>query len=681
MIFFLTKVYKKYKLIMINYFKIKYIVLILIGVTAIFSCNKAQTVQVKSPNGKNVFTLFSKPHDMGNQGIGFAITSNGESVLLPSELELISNKIEFKGDLSIVKVENSLVENKWKSNFSELSTIPDIYNGIKVYMQLGTSKLNIICRAYNEGIAFAYEIPQQNNILEIGLDEKIHYNFKEDFDVWSTPKRGKGVLTAQGEYRKIPITKLEEGAERPLLIEVSDSMKIALTEAKLLDYARLSYNKGTSSKYSILSSLDGKMGKQKQDTITGAIISERMDTGFKIHKKLPFQSPWRVVMMGNSYGELLENNYLIQNLNPPSEIKDESWITPGKVLRETTLTTQGGFAAIDFVASHNMQYVLFDAGWYGNEMDNISDATTVTLDPKRSKGPFEIEAITKYAKEKDIGVILYVNRRALEKQLDEVLPLFKKWGVAGIKYGFVRVGDQDATTWMHEAVKKAAKYEMIIDIHDEYRPTGFSRTYPNLLTQEGIRGDEETVPNGHTLITMFTRMLAGAADNTVCYYNKRVDKMGSRASQLAKTVCVFSPLQFLYWYDKPAESPEKLDGLWGDSRHIGNEPELEFFNAVPTTWDETKVLHAEIGEIGVIARRKGNDWFVGGINGKIEREVNVDFSFLKPNQKYLVKLYTDDETVNTRTHVKIEAIEISNNSELNLIVKPNNGFAIHITKL
>jgi len=243
------------------------------------------------------------------------------------------------------------------------------------------------------------------------------------------------------------------------------------------------------------------------------------------------------------------------------------------------------------------------------------------------------------------------------------------------------VGDQDATTWMHEAIKKAAEYKMVVDVHDEYRPTGFSRTYPNLLTQEGIRGDEETVPNEHTLITMFTRMLAGAADNTVCYYNTRVDKMGSHASQLAKTVCIFSPLQFLYWYDKAPSAPVKDDGLWGDTKTIGNEPELEFFNKVPTTWDQTKVLQAEIGEIAVMARQKGNDWFVGGINGKTARQVEVDFSFLESGATYNAKVYTDDETVKTRTQVKIEAIEVSNETKLNIDIKSNNGFVIHITKL
>ncbi|MEP1487539.1 MAG: glycoside hydrolase family 97 N-terminal domain-containing protein [Algibacter sp.] len=648
------------------------------GILIIFlmlsGCNKLQNIQVKSPDGEKIFSFI----DDSKRDITFSIKYNNQDVILPSVLEFISDEIDFSGNLSILKVETSTVNNQWHSNFAELRVIPDNYNQLKIYLKLGDSKVNIICRAYNEGIAFSYEVPEQSNISEIGLDEKIHYNFKEDYKVWSTPKRGTGVLTAQGEYKHIPLTQLEKGCERPLVIDIHDSLKIALTEAKLVDYARLSFDSGVSSKYSILSSLDGKMGIQKQDTITGAIISKRKEIGAKIYKKLPFQSPWRVVMMGENEGELLENNYIIQNLNDPSEIVDESWIKPGKVLRETTLTTKGAYAAIDFVASHNMQYIMFDAGWYGDEMKNNSDATTITLDPKRSNGPLDMETVTTYGREKGIGVILYINRRALEKQIDEVLPLLKKWGVSGIKYGFVRVGDQDATAWLHEAVRKAAKYEMILDVHDEYRPTGFSRTYPNFLTQEGIRGDEETVPNSHTLISMFTRTLAGASDNTVCYYNSRVNTMGSHASQLAKTVCVFSPLQFLYWYDKPAASPEKLDGLWGDTRHIGNEPELEFFDNVPTTWDETKVLYSEIGELGVIARRKGDSWFVGGINGEKPQSVEINFSFLDNSKKYIAKVYTDDETIQTRTHIKIEEIELDSKTILNLEIKSNNGFAMQV---
>ena len=430
---------------------------------------------------------------------------------------------------------------------------------------------------------------------------------------------------------------------------------MALGEAGLVDYPSMKFDPDSSGGISIKSRLDGEA-----------------------RKSIPFQSTWRVIMAGKDPGDLLEKNYLILNLNDPSEIEDISWIKPGKALREVTLTTEGGKAAIDFTSAHNMQYVEFDAGWYGYEYDDVSDARAVNLDPKRSKGPLDLEEIIRYADTKNIGILLYVNRRALERQIDELLPLYRDWGVAGIKFGFVQVGNQEATRWLHESVKKAALYKMVVDVHDEYRPTGFSRTYPNFLTQEGIRGDEESPSNSHTLITMFTRMLAGAGDNTICYYNERVEnKMGSHASQLAKAVCIFSPLQFLYWYDR-AIPVNKKNELRNTPNYIGEDPELEFFDNVPTVWDETRVLHAEIGKFGMIARKKGDAWYIGGINGTEARDLNVKFSFLDHGKKYKARIYSDDPDVSTRTHVRIDNIEIDNNSTYIAKLKSNNGIAMQI---
>jgi alpha-glucosidase len=174
-------------------------------------------------------------------------------------------------------------------------------------------------------------------------------------------------------------------------------------------------------------------------------------------------------------------------------------------------------------------------------------------------------------------------------------------------------------------------------------------------------------------------MLAGQGDNTICYYNERVDKkMGSHASQLAKAVCLFSPLQFIYWYDKASPSLEKKDGLWGTTNYIGDEPELEFFDNVPTVWDETKVLFAKIGEYGVIARRKGEAWFVGGINGEKAREMDINFAFLTPGKKYSAKIYSDDPAVNTRTQVRIDRIDVDRNTVYSAKLGPNNGIAFQI---
>jgi alpha-glucosidase len=386
----------------------------------------------------------------------------------------------------------------------------------------------------------------------------------------------------------------------------------------------------------------------------------------QVEVKTPYTTPWRVVMLAESPGQLLENNDMILNLNDPCEIEDTSWIKPGKVLRETSLTTKGGLAAVDFAVRHRFEYIEFDAGWYGHEYDEASDATTISVDPKRSKGPLDLHKVIDYAKKNDIGVIVYVNRRALEKQLDTILPLYKSWGIKGVKYGFVNVGSQYWSTWLHEAVRKAADHQLMVDIHDEYRPTGYSRTYPNLMTQEGIRGDETKPTNELTLNILFTRMIAGAGDNTICYYDQRVYNNANHAYQLAKAVCMYSPWQFMYWYDSPAEIEKE------------NDPELEFNSFVPTVWDDTKVLYGKIGEYAVIARRSGKDWYIGCMNADSKQTFDISLDFLEKNQEYTAYFYRHDPTVDTRTHVRIENSKVDSKTNLHVSLEPKSGEAIRI---
>lgn len=616
----------------------------------LFSCSDAVRVTIVSPDGNINLTLVSGDKKGNNGWPAFSLKAGGKEILRPSWFQLHAGTNLVENEFEVSKIEYETVNNSWINNFGERKEIPDNYNQAKLFIENKELRINVICRVYNEGIAFAYEFPEQKGKDSVVIaDEKVVYRFPSDYPAWSATR-------AQAQYTRVPISRIVKGCERPLVVEIDSNLTIALTEAKLLDYPRMKFNPDTASGFAVRSILDGPA-----------------------RKALPFQSPWRVIMIGKNPGDLLEKNYLLLNLNDPSEIPDVSWIKPGKVLREVTLTTEGARAAIDFTSSHNMQYVEFDAGWYGPENDDKSDARSVNLDPARSKGPLNLNEVITYANSRNIGILLYVNRKAMERQIDELLPIYRKWGVAGIKFGFVQVGSQNVTRWLHESIKKAASFRLVVDVHDEYRPTGFSRTYPNFLTMEGIRGDEESPSNSHTLTTMFTRMLAGQGDNTICYYNERVDKkMGSHASQLAKSVCIFSPLQFLYWYDKAAPSIKKEDGLWGATNYIGDEPELEFFDNVPTVWDETKVLFSKIGEYGVIARRKNEEWYVGGINGEEERTLNLDFSFLEPGQRYSAKIYSDDPSVNTRTHVRIDAKNVDWKSILPVRLDANNGIAMHL---
>jgi len=385
-----------------------------------------------------------------------------------------------------------------------------------------------------------------------------------------------------------------------------------------------------------------------------------------------FISPWRVVRVASSPAALLQGNDIRFNLNEPPKLAETSWIRPGKVLREVTLTTTGAIACIDFAASHGLQYIMFDAGWYGPEGSPQSDATRVNLDPARSRGPLDLPAVIAHAKTKQIGVILYVNQIALSRQLDQILPLYQSWGVAGIKFGFVNVGPQPATRWLHEAVAKCAAHRLMVDIHDEYRPTGVSRTWPNLLTQEGIRGDEESPTNTAVLDTVFTRCLAGAGDQTNCYFAPRISKMGSHASQLAKSVLIFSPWQFLFWYDRPVGPP-------GGPSIIAEVPELDFFKRLPTVWDETRWLDGYPGAHATVARRKGETWFIGALNGPAIRDFSVPLGFLPAGGDDRLAISSADPPATTATKVRIATSVVNRSTAITRNVNAGNGFAAVLT--
>ncbi len=255
----------------------------------------------------------------------------------------------------------------------------------------------------------------------------------------------------------------------------------------------------------------------------------------------------------------------------------------------------------------------------------------------------------------------YVNQRALYHDLDQILPLYEQWGISGIKFGFVQIGSQEWTTWLHNAVKKCADHHIMVDIHDEYRPTGWSRTYPNLMTQEGIGGNEEMPDAEHNTILPFTRFLCGPADYTPCYFYGRVKN--TKAHQLAMPVVYYSPITFLYWYDLP--------------NAYKGENELDFWKHCPTVWDDSKALQGEIGEYIVQARRSGSDWFVGAMNGLQARDITINTAdFLQKGKKYRVEIYNDDPTLTTRTKVVSTEMTVKAGKAIKLHLQASGGVAL-----
>ena len=545
--------------------------------------------------------------------------------------------------MEVTSVENRSEDNSWKPVYGECDQIRDHYNEMTIHLIKGDKHDNsgnsydkrqqylfdIIVRAYDEGVAIRYHFPEATNGLFMHItDELTSFRFAPGAEAYH-------FAWAQAQSTKVKLLKSEsawkEEAERPLTLRLSNGLYAAIGEAALTDFVR------------------GKL-KLKADNELQMSMYDSADV------ITAYDMPWRFIMVGEKAIDLINNKQMVLNLNAPCQIQDTSWIKPGKAFRVCRLDMKTCMEGVDFCVDRGLQYIELDAGWYGPEMKMSSSALKV-LETR----DIDMPKLCEYAKSKGIGVWVYVNQRALYQQLDQLLPLYEKWGISGIKFGFVQIGSQEWTTWLHNAVKKCADHHILVDIHDEYRPTGWSRTYPNLLSQEGVGGNEEMPDAEHNTILPFTRFLCGPADYTPCYFNGRVQN--TKAHQLAMPVVYYSPITFLYWYDLP--------------NAFKGEKELDFWKYCPTVWNESKALQGEIGEYIVQARRTGNDWFVGAMNGLQARDITVNTAdFLKKGKKYQVEIYNDDPTLNTRTKVSAAVQTIKAGKVLKLHLQSSGGAAL-----
>ena len=551
--------------------------------------------------------------------------------------------------MEVTSVDRRSEDNTWKPVYGEYAQIRDCYNEMTIHLLKGGKHqdgggtaydkrqqylLDIIVRAYDEGVAIRYHFPEATNGLFMHItDDLTSFRFAPGAEAYH-------YAWAQSHANKVKLLKSEaawkEEAERPLTLRLDNGLYAAIGEAALSDFVR------------------GKL-KLKADNELQMALFHPADI------ITAYDLPWRFFMVGEKAIDLINNKQMVLNLNAPCLIQDSSWIKPGKAFRVCRLDMKTCMEGVDFCVDRGLQYIELDAGWYGPEMKMSSSALKV-LETR----DIDMPKLCQYAKSKGIGVWVYVNQRALYQELDQLLPLYEKWGISGIKFGFVQIGSQEWTTWLHNAVKKCADHHIMVDIHDEYRPTGWSRTYPNLMTQEGIGGNEEMPDAEHNTILPFTRFLCGPADYTPCYFNGRVKN--TKAHQLAMPVVYYSPITFLYWYDLP--------------NVYKGEKELDFWKHCPTVWDESKALQGEIGEYIVQARRSGNEWFVGAMNGMQARDITLNTAdFLQKGKKYQVEIYNDNPALNTRTKVSTVVQTIKAGKILKLHLQPSGGAALRFSLL
>ena len=607
---------------------------------------------LSSPNGKYQF-VFSQKDGKLTYRLDYAdkkVVEEGElgvnidNHLVESAMGIPvdTNRVWTKG-MEVTSVERRSEDNTWKTVYGEYSQIRDHYNEMTLHLMKGGKHDNsgngydkrqqylfdIIVRAYDEGVAIRYHFPEATNGLFMHItDDLTSFRFAPGAEAYH-------YAWAQSHANKVKLLKSEaawkEEAERPLTLHLANGLYAAIGEATLTDFVR------------------GKL-KLKADHKLKMAMFDSADI------ITAYDMPWRFIMVGEKAIDLINNKQLVLNLNAPCQIADTSWIKPGKAFRVCRLDMKTCLAGVDFCVDRGLQYIELDAGWYGPEMKMSSSALKVL-----ESRDIDMPKLCAYAKSKGVGVWVYVNQRALYQELDQILPLYEKWGISGIKFGFVQIGSQEWTTWLHQAVRKCADHHIMVDIHDEYRPTGWSRTYPNLMTQEGIGGNEEMPDAEHNAILPFTRFLCGPADYTPCYFNGRVKN--TKAHQLAMPVVYYSPVTFLYWYDLP--------------NAYKGEQELDFWKYCPTVWDESKALQGEIGAYIVQERRSGDDWFVGAMTGLQARDITINTAdFLQKGKKYRVEMYNDAPMLNTRTKVASTVQTLKAGKVLKLHLQPSGGAAL-----
>ena len=601
--------------------------------------NAAIELNVASPKGENQLRVW-----YAGNSLQYSVSRHGQVLIEPSRLGLDMDNQTWERALarrypqydswmqgftadsvSTTSEHRAMLRPLW----GEQSAVPDDYNAATLYLSKHDGsdyRLNIEVRCYDEGVALRYFLPEHPQAVFHKVSADLtSYTFPAGTQAWAA-------LWAQAPYELKPIGEITSPVERALTVVLPGGRYCALADADTDDWC-LEKNVASTT---------------KPNTLTTTMYSP-------VDVVTYYATPWKVILTAESYTQLLERRYIIDNLNPPCAVSDASeWVKPGTIMRCTTLTTEAALRNIDFCAAHHIPYMLFDWKWYEPCTSHDGDATVVI--PQ-----IDMPRVVAYGREKGVGLWLYVNQHALMKQARELFPLLRQWGIVGVKSGFVEYASHRWSVWLHDLVRLAAENHLMMNIHDEYRPMGFSRTYPNLLTQEGIRGNEEWPSASHNTILPFTRMVNGPADYTICYYDRRLKN--THGHQLAASLVFYSPLLTLFWYDKPELSQ--------------GEPELEWFDQLKTTWDETRYLAGQPGEQVVVARRSGDVWYVAAMTGDEGRTVSIDLAqLLTPGRRYTATVYNDDPSVQTQTHVGVKTLALKARATmkpLTLQLQPSGG--------
>lgn len=598
----------------------------------------ATNADVRSPNGRMVATLAVE-----NRSAILNLAVAGRSILAIRRLGLdLVETGPLESGLKVTSVRRKSVDLTWKATAGKTSRVRDHFQEATFAFEETEGRhrrLEIIVRAYDDGFAFRYRLPKQSDLASTSVREEL-----TEFHPLNNPNVTALVLPNtntpyEEPYQRGTLTTLSEKLiGLPALFQDPKGATYAITEAHLSNYAGL-----------YLVPKDGALTSR---------LSPRLDgSGIAVRSGDSLLTPWRVVIAGENPKRLIESN-LVLNLNPPSVLKDTSWIRPGKTIFpwwngydtgqtgiKPAQTTEYHKWCIDFCAAHKIPYHSLDGldnvAWYGGPIVPYGGGPITKGLPG-----LDLEEILRYAKGKGVQIRVWMNSAAAKAQMRVAYPEYRRLGIEGVMVDFFDHDDQDTVNFVEDVVTTAARNRLTITLHNIYKPTGLERTYPNLLSVEAARNLEfdKWDPIGilpeHEILVAFVRMLAGPIDFHSGSFRNVAQKdfrpinvgpltIGTRARQLARYVVYEGALPML------SDSPVAYQG----------QPEFSFLVEVPTTWDETRVIAGEVGRFIVIARRKGDVWYLGAMTDGTARQLELPLSFLGKG-RYTVETWTDGKQPN-----------------------------------
>ncbi|WP_239063781.1 glycoside hydrolase family 97 protein [Bacteroides sp. 51] len=617
-------------------------IFIIIAALLAFSIGSvAQTVNLKSPNGEISLAI--------NHGgeLSYTVSYRDTQIINESRLGFeFQNEPDMRGGFTLLNTPQTIVQSdSWtpvvKNKHAHIEVQWNETHLALVEKDGERRRMDLYFRAYDNGIAFRYQLHGSNTIGNRAITRELTgFSLPAHAHAWVAEYYPAYTSSQESEFNKKTMTEItaQTVAGLPLLVEVDKQNYLAITEANIDNYPGF-YIGGT------------EAGQPGSLTTKLSPLPSEKEEGIKARFDDRIYTPWRVVMVGDNPGRFIESE-IVQSLNPPCALDDTSWIRPGlcawdhwwsgEVKMEMPVIKE----YIDFAASQGWPYMLIDWQWYGPFNQPEADIT-------KPAPQINMPEILACAKEKNVRIWLWLYSTDVNRNnaFEEAFALYQQWGVAGIKIDFMDRDDQEMVNWYRKIIRTAAKHQLMVNFHGSYKPDGIERAYPNMMTREGVLGEEyskfsDRIIPTHNVTLPFTRMLAGPMDYTPGgFLNVTPEQfkqqsptmvMNTRCAELSKFVIYESP--FTVFCDHP--------------KHVLGQPGSDFLQIVPTVWDDTRFIDGYPGEFIVMAKRSGDEWFLAGMNNETVRTVSVNTNFL-PAGKYELEYWEDQRGAGAKSPTKL----------------------------